>query len=96
MARKNRVGLSLSICIPEIAEDKVPIEEVAVVLSGARFEFRSDLEKRLEYIVNVYPRWQKNPEGCKAIALHLYDDGRLISVQSRGLPIISIADGYWC
>jgi len=90
------IGLSLSFCIPQILADKVRIEDVELVISDAYFETRMQLEERMDYLVTNDTVWKKNPEGYRAIALALYDDGKLISPRAVGQQPPEHDATWWC
>lgn len=70
-----KIGLSLSLCIQDIIEDKVT-EWPDVIISRAK----ADTLAKWEYLVDQYCilYWYKNPGRAREIANALYYEGRII------------------
>ena len=88
------IGYSLSLCICDILSGRVKEPEVSRIVSSAAVPTRAAFLGLLEEYAPCY--WADNPEEGKAIALRLYDAGRIDQPRLRGEPFTNLsAGGLW-
>jgi hypothetical protein len=59
------IGLSVSFCVRDIAEGKVPLEEVDCIFSGTCARAQEDWDVVIDRYKSVY--WQKFPDKAESI-----------------------------
>lgn len=86
-------GLSLSLCIRDIIEKRVPLEQVLKIV--ARTAARN--EEDWIFVIRDYGEdfWGANPEEAARIAWELIRSGRVEQPSLQGKSVHSIEDGHW-
>ncbi len=87
-----KIGLSLSFCIKDIIEGRVPLSDVLRIEAGTCATPERWPELMDEY-AKVY--WTKDPERAKRIATNLYRYGMIDQPRLRGEKPANISDGWW-
>lgn len=82
---KNLYGLSMSICVRDIAEGKHDLERVKYIISSDRFKTLDEAIER--YKGSVY--WKENKEACINVCTELWNSGRIIQ------PRLIFGDDYF-
>lgn len=88
-----KIGLSLSFCVREIAEGAVALKDVVKITTGTVCVTDEDWKKVIATYREVY--WANNPDECERIAWILILSGRIDQSRVRGEEAPSICDGYW-
>jgi len=101
------IGLSVSLCIRDIAKGIVSEDEVDYIISGIHptFELPMDAtaQERLSHISKTigniafkYEKtyWRHLPE-ARDIFFHMFNNGRILCPRERFGEAENIADGYW-
>jgi hypothetical protein len=70
-----KIGLSLSLCIMDIIEDKINFGEVEKIIAGTRIPNEESLNNQLIIYRNHY--WYKNPDKAEAICRQLFSEGKI-------------------
>jgi hypothetical protein len=87
------IGLSLSLCVRDLLEGKVRLEDVELVIAGTRAMTMSQFDDMLESYTKDY--WRGDPCG-KFIARYLFEKGKLFQPREFNPDAeLSIAYGYW-
>lgn len=86
-------GRSLSFCIRDIAEGKVAEFDVARIVTGTCAPDRAAFEALLDGYCETY--WRKMPETAKAVALRLFDAGKIDQPRLRGEEGPNVSNGHW-
>lgn len=88
------IGLSLSMCVGDIARGKIRIEDVAYILTGTAplTEHRT-----FNYVMTAYVKnyWQGHEFNAMRIAHELNESGRLLFPRENNGPVLSISAGHW-
>ena len=85
-------GLSLSKCVPYIAEGKIPLHMVKRIHTSTAFETREDFLAAISrYASNRV--WQKNSNRCVKIALYLWDHGKINQPRLEGKSANIVING---
>lgn len=87
------VGLSLSLCIQDIIEDKVRADYVDYIYTGTRAESPEDWDYVIEHYKQSY--WRSDPERAEKIARKFLADGCLIQPRMNGEKPPSTNLGWW-
>jgi hypothetical protein len=92
--RRRLVGRSLSLCVKDIIDGNVHIDDVEKIEAGTFYTDRDmfHVGMKMSY---CHTYWRKSPEIAHDIAMRLYDDGRLHQPRLRGLPAPDTSDGVW-
>ena len=86
------IGLSLSFCIKDICEGKVPLEAVAGIVPGFALNAADHVAVN-ELLIRYLPiYWYKYPEKASETLNQLLDSGRILPPHAGGQ---NIAHGYW-
>jgi hypothetical protein len=88
-----KVGLSLSYCVADILDGRVPLAEVDHIVSGTVAQTPEDWDTVIATYRKVY--WQRDPDTAEGIvrawlALDKIDQPRL-----RGIDPGGISGGWW-
>ena len=88
------IGLSLSFCVKDIIEGRVPLESVEKIISGTFFTDRDMFHTGMKHgYCRTY--WRHDPERAHRIAMDLWDAGKIDQPRSRGETPPNIAEGHW-
>lgn len=90
-----KIGLSLSLCVAEIINDRVRIEDVAMIRANTMARDEADWEQ----VIGSYGRsyWRKDPLRARRVVRMLRDSGRIHQHRLQGDPLHqhSISNGIW-
>ena len=90
-----KIGLSLSLCVAEILNDRVRVEDVALI--RANTAARDD--KDWDHVVNSYCQtyWRRDPERARKIVQMLRDSNRIHQHRLTGDPVHrhTVHEGIW-
>ena len=86
-------GLSLSFCVRDIAQGKVPLEEVRQLITATAIRTEAEWENCLEQYKEIY--WSFDPAACERIARLLLAEGKVYQPRLEGYEVHNIADGHW-
>lgn len=86
------IGLSLSDCVRDMANGLVPIERVALIVTGTRSELTG-----LDYIIAQYRQrfWYDQPAKCEAICRELFAQGRVFEPRTYRGEAPNSGKGNW-
>ena len=68
-------GRSLSICVMQLGNGDVDIEDVEMIIASTCFETYEEFLQVIEYYKKTY--WSGNTEKCKETAIQLWNDGKI-------------------
>jgi hypothetical protein len=88
------IGLSLSLCVKDIMNGVVDIEDVDLLITGTRAITRESWET----VVDAYMRdyWDKNPSLAQHIVYYLEHRGRIFQPRIYNQHAeLNIAKGHW-
>lgn len=68
-------GMSLSFCVKDICEGKIPIERVELLVTSTRCLDSVDFATVIASYQRVY--WRKYPERAEKVALQLWEEDRI-------------------
>jgi len=89
-----KIGLSLSFCILDVIDGKVPFADIEKIIAGTHFTDRDHFHTGMkEGYCRTY--WRKNPEYALHLAMALWDAGMLDQPRRRREEAPNIADGHW-
>lgn len=87
------IGLSLSFCVLDIANNEVLESNAEKIIAGTCFRNEKEFESVLSIYAQTY--WIHNPDGCKAIARRFYKQGKIEQPRLHGGATVNSAYGYW-
>ena len=87
------VGLSLSMCVRDLAEGKVRYKDVAYISTGTYAPTAQDFLSVLDTYSTTY--WRDYPKKAQSIALWLWYDGKIIQPRTMGKQPLSLDNGHW-
>lgn len=93
MVEKDLIGLSISWCIQDIIEGKVPLSRVRYIVAGTKIETQKDFE----VVCNAYTKgsWRKYSERARLIFQLLWDSQQIIQPRVNGHQAWNISNGHW-
>jgi hypothetical protein len=77
------IGLSLSLCVFDIASGYVKYDDVEKIIAGTKIESESDLEEVLDHYSQVL--WADFPEKACEIARRLWNENKVDQPRIHGL-----------
>ena len=86
------IGLSLSFCVRDIAEGKVNLSDVEVIMSGTKYESDEQFESVIHRYRQVY--WPRNPDQCEAIARQLKAENKIEQPRLDG-RVAYVGQTHW-
>lgn len=90
---RSKIGLSVSLCISDIAAGHVDEEDVAFIMGGTAAK---DPESLIAYYSTYY--WH-DKEKCADVLIRFWNEGRIIQsrlfVPERNMDVHNIARGHW-
>jgi len=85
------IGLSVSLCVRDIAEGKVSINDVEKIIGGTNAQTPEDIDYLIESYKMIYWRSSKAEEICRK----LFAEGKIEQPRTEGNPPPHIANGHW-
>ena len=90
---KKYIGLSVSFCVMDIADGKVPFDEVACILAGTRIKKpNEDLSKVIKEYSETY--WKEDPHKYVRVFVELWQKDLIIQPRLDDITV-SIHGGHW-
>lgn len=89
---KRLIGLSLSMCVADIASGKVSESDVTKIVASTRFATPEDFEDVLSTYSKLY--WKRYPEAA-GIARRLHELGLIDQPRLRGERSNTATHDYW-
>lgn len=86
------IGLSLSLCVSEIARGLVPEDQVEKIIASTYVTSAEEFEQLVEQYCTVY--WRDLPEAPN-IARRFFAAGKIEQPRLLGLPAHNISRGHW-
>lgn len=96
-----KIGLSLSFCVKDILLERVPLIDIAVIVSGTNFAglYEKPTDELVDEIMKNYyiPYWGRYSEGhCRFILRYLIHNHMLVQPRSRNPKLApNIAKDIW-
>jgi hypothetical protein len=87
------IGLSLSLCVADIINGEVPIDEVRYIIAGTCVRTAADLDDVIACYRETY--WRNDPDGGERIVRQLFAEGKVDQPRLGGLVVPSIHAGHW-
>lgn len=88
-----KIGLSLSFCVRDIAEGKIPLSDVEKIISSTKAENERDWAEVAKRYLQVY--WRDNPQECHKIFKTLLQEGKIVQPRLEGKQGPNISEGHW-
>lgn len=88
------IGLSISLCVPEIASGEVNIDDVTKIVAGTACRDTKAWERVIRRYRDYY--WQSNPDRCEEILKELLVAGKIAQprlIENRAPSLIN-PDGH--
>ncbi len=86
-------GLSLSFCVRDIVNGRVPLDQVDKIIASTRASSRFDWDDLIKEYKKVY--WSEKPDECEQLARQLIDAGMIEQPRLKGKEAHNIAAGHW-
>ena len=87
------VGLSLSLCVIDIASGVIHLDEVVGIRASTAFKDQAAFDKVVEDYKKTY--WAFDPIRCEQIARRLYETEGIIQPRLEGKEASNLASGRW-
>jgi len=89
--KNNMIGFSISFCIRDIADGKVALEDVSLIIGGTCVERPEDWDEVICRYRPVY--WRSHPDECERIFRQLLAEGKIRQPRVLGCDAPNIPDG---
>jgi len=87
------IGLSVSGCIRDIAENKIEERDVAYIISGTLIENREDVRTVVTEYGKTY--WRNCEQQAVEIFNRLWLQGRILQPRVQQGPVLNTYAGHW-
>jgi hypothetical protein len=87
------IGLSLSLCVTDIAAGVIPLDEVVGIRASTAFTDKEGWERLIAHNRNTY--WAFAPDRCELIARRLLANEGIIQPRLEGKEANNVAAGRW-
>lgn len=86
-------GLSLSLCVLDIARGRVSIDQVDKIIASTAANSSQDWYEVIEEYKKYY--WSENPKECEHLAREFIAAGKVEQPRLQGKEAHNIANGHW-
>ena len=90
---EHMIGVSLSLCIKDMIEDKIKFSSVKSIIAGTRIVSKGDLEHIYDTYCQFY--WKDKPTAARNMLFALWRAGKVIQPKVLGLDPLNISGGHW-
>lgn len=87
------IGLSLSLCVRDIVEGRVELDDVEYIIAGTKISNENEFNEVCEDYKQYY--WTHNPSVGKAIAEHLWNKKKILQPRLYNFEPPKIDKGIW-